>query len=162
MFRILRNFSNTIDLLKVGDHCNVIIYCQNSSYFTFFQKLINLLSKRNLKIVFLTSEHKWMPKNLPENVRFYDIGEGFIRNYVFENLRGGIFVSTTPDLGLYQLKRSEAVKYYIYLQHSLVSLHSAYNAGAFDSFDEVFCAGPHHVQELEAIVSKSNLQKIAM
>ena len=49
--------------------------------------------------------------------------------------------------------------HYIYVQHSLVSLHSAYRHGAFDHYDTVCAAGSHHVEEIKAIEEKYNLPK---
>ena len=47
----------------------------------------------------------------------------------------------------YYLKRSKYSVHYIYVPHSLSSLHSIYRKGAFDYFDTLFCVGPHHVKE---------------
>jgi YidC/Oxa1 family membrane protein insertase len=57
-------------------------------------------------------------------------------------------VMTMPDLDRYQIKRSKYPVHYVYVHHSLVSSHMAYRPGAFDHFDTVFCAGPHHAREL--------------
>ena len=66
-------------------------------------------------------------------------------------------VMTMPDLHHYQLKRSKHKVHYIYAQHSLVSLHMIYRKGAFDHFDTILCAGPHHVQEIRAMEALYNL-----
>ena len=42
------------------------------------------------------------------------IGEGHIRNWIFENLVADVMVMTTPDLDQYQLKRSVNKVHYIY------------------------------------------------
>jgi CDP-glycerol glycerophosphotransferase (TagB/SpsB family) len=54
-----------------------------------------------------------------------------------------------PDLETHYIKRSKAAPvHYVYLFHSLVSTHMIYHAGAFDAFDTVLCAGPHHREEI--------------
>jgi len=62
-----------------------------------------------------------------------------------------------PDIEQYQVKRSSYPVHYVYVQHSLVSLHMVYRPGAFDHYDTVFCAGPHHVAELRALEANAGL-----
>ena len=58
---------------------------------------------------------------------------------------------TMPDLHQYQVKKSKYDVHYIYVQHSLVSLHMVYRPRAFEHFDTICCAGPHHLKEMRAI-----------
>ena len=55
---------------------------------------------------------------------------------------------TTPDLENYQIKKSIHGTKYVYVQHSLISLHMGYNEDAFKFFDTICCAS--HNQYLEA------------
>ncbi|MBL4620944.1 MAG: CDP-glycerol glycerophosphotransferase family protein [Immundisolibacteraceae bacterium] len=64
---------------------------------------------------------------------------------------------TMPDLHQFQVKRSRHKVHYIYVQHALMSLHMAYRHGAFDHYDTIFCAGPHHVAEIRALENKYGL-----
>ena len=45
----------------------------------------------------------------------------------------------------------------IHMPHSLASLHVIYEAEAFDDCDTLFAAGPHHVQEFEALGQANGL-----
>ena len=45
----------------------------------------------------------------------------------------------------------------IHMPHSLVSLHMAYPVNAFDGYDVLFAAGPHHIIEFDALARKRNL-----
>ena len=45
----------------------------------------------------------------------------------------------------------------IHVPHSLASMHVIYPDGAFDHFDGIFCAGPHHLHELRELRSKRNI-----
>ncbi len=65
---------------------------------------------------------------------------------------------TMPDLHQYQVKRSKHKVHYVYVQHSLVSLHMVYRKGAFDHYDTIFCSGPHHVREIRAMETEFNLR----
>lgn len=53
--------------------------------------------------------------------------------------------------GLRRSSFSSAMRTLIHMPHSLVSLHMAYPADAFDDFDALFAAGPHHVAEISAL-----------
>ncbi len=86
------------------------------------------------------------------------IGDAAVRTMFFSGLHADLVLMTMPDLQTFHIKRSAKVGCYAYLHHSLVSSHMAYRAGAFDHFDAVLCAGPHHEAELRAIEEKSGLK----
>jgi YidC/Oxa1 family membrane protein insertase len=66
-------------------------------------------------------------------------------------LRAKILVMDMPDLDTYHIKRSKAYPvHYIYLFHSMFSIHSYLRKEALDNFDTIFCVGPHHVNEIKA------------
>ena len=93
------------------------------------------------------------------NLKTFFIGLGSVRDYFFQNVNTDIMVMTMPDLHKYQIKRSHHNVHYIYVQHSLVSLHYIYRHGAFDHYDTICAAGPHHVEEIKAIELEYNLPK---
>lgn len=75
---------------------------------------------------------------------------------LFRRIEGSAVVTTMPDLGQFHVpapKKSTSV----YVFHSLNSMHTSYRSGAFDQYDVVFCAGPHHVRELEGLVAHRGL-----
>lgn len=61
-----------------------------------------------------------------------------------------IFLTTMPDLGQFHVPRPKSGKT-VYVFHSLNSTHTAYRTGAFDNYDQFFCTGPHHVEELKRL-----------
>lgn len=50
---------------------------------------------------------------------------------------------------------------FIHMPHSLASLHMIYPVGAFDGYDVLFAAGPHHEAEFEAIARTRGLRSFA-
>ncbi len=84
----------------------------------------------------------------PNWLRFY-IGKGSIRIFTFAAMRCGALITTTPGLNYTEIKRSRFNPLYIYIHHSLVSHHMVYRQHAFAAFDAIFCAGPHHIDELK-------------
>jgi YidC/Oxa1 family membrane protein insertase len=84
-----------------------------------------------------------------KNILSFYIGEGAARTKFFLTLRAKILVMDMPDLDRYHIKRSKAYPvHYIYLFHSMFSIHSYLRKGALDNYDTIFCVGPHHVNEL--------------
>lgn len=79
------------------------------------------------------------------------IGDGHVRTMFFNTLDADTLLTTMPDLGSFHLKRSAGTRQYVYLHHSLVSSHMVYRNAAFDHFDVILCAGPHHEREIRAI-----------
>ena len=72
----------------------------------------------------------------PRLIKFY-IGMGYIRDYFFQTLETDVMVMTMPDLNNFQVKRSHHSVHYVYLQHSLASLHMIYRNGAFNHYDTI-------------------------
>lgn len=60
-------------------------------------------------------------------------------------------VVVTASSGLNRGIFPTRAKHFVHMPHSLVSLHMAYPEGAFDGYDWLFAAGPHHCAEFEAI-----------
>jgi CDP-glycerol glycerophosphotransferase (TagB/SpsB family) len=85
------------------------------------------------------------------------IGEGHVRTLFFGSLQADLLLMTMPDLQTFHIKRSPLTRQYVYLHHSLVSSHMAYREGAFDHFDTILCAGPHHAREIRAIETLQGL-----
>jgi YidC/Oxa1 family membrane protein insertase len=78
------------------------------------------------------------------------IGMGSCRTWLFNVLKSPVVIMTMPDLDSFHLKRSRYRVEYVYVFHSLNSIHMAYRPGAFDAFDTIFCTGHHHVEEIRA------------
>jgi len=135
------------------------VYSEGKNYWSYLGGLLHsLLEQSDLDICFVTSSDN-DPGLLLDHPRLHKfmIGEGFVRDWMFANMDTDIMVMTMPDLGQYQVKPSAHNVHYIYVQHSLVSLHMVYRTGAFDFYDTIFCAGPHHIQELRALEAQRGL-----
>jgi len=135
-------------------------YSEGRNYWPHLQGLIEqVLEQSDLSISYVSSasDDPGFKFNHPR-FHTYLIDEGFIRNWLFENIETDVMVMTMPDIGQYQVKRSRHPVHYVYVQHSLVSLHMVYRSGAFDYYDTMFCAGPHHIKELRALETFAGLR----
>ena len=139
----------------------VVFYSEGKNYWPLFKGLIDgILNQSELNVSYISSG-KDDPCFEYDSDRFksFLIDDNYVRNWLFENINVDLLIMTMPDLNNYQLKRSKHPVHYIYLQHNLLSLHMSYRHGAFDWFDTIFCAGPHHVNEIRCLEEKYGLPK---
>lgn len=138
----------------------LVFYSEGRSYWSYLGSLIDaVLDQSDLHVSYVTSSNDdpGLEFNHPR-FRVFQIGEKSIRDWFFANVDASVFVMTMPDLQQYQVKRSKYDVHYVYVQHSLVSFHMVYRPGAFDYFDTIFCAGPHHLKEMRLIEKRDGLQ----
>ena len=136
-------------------------YSEGLNYWPHLEPLITELLKTSDIFITYISSNKNDPGLLVQHKNFlsFEIDDGPIRNWFFENIDTDVMVMTMPDINQYQVKRSKKDVHYVYIQHSLVSLHMVYRTGAFDFYDTIFCAGPHHIKEMRALEKSRNLKK---
>jgi hypothetical protein len=137
----------------------IIFYSEGKSYWVHLEGILKeFLRQSNIPVCYVTSgkDDPGLHYKHP-NLRSYKIDEGGCRNWLFKNIDTDLMVMTMPDIETYQIKRSKYPVHYVYVQHSIVSLHMIYRKSAFDHFDTVFCAGPHQVKEIRAIEEKYQL-----
>ena len=144
----LKKFENLSDFER-----SIVFYAENKASMNHFRTLIFELTERmNFQICYVTSVKNdpiFSSKN--KNILSFYIGEGTSRTKFFLTLRAKILVMDMPDLNTYHIKRSKAYPvHYIYLFHSMFSIHSYLRKGSLDNYDTIFCVGPHHVNEIKA------------
>jgi hypothetical protein len=137
----------------------IIFYSEGKVYWVHLEGVLKeFLKISDIPVCYITSGEDDPGLNYKHpNLRSFRTDEGWVRNWLFENIDTDVMVMTMPDLHRYQVKRSRHPVHYVHILHSLVSLHMVYRTGAFDHFDSIFCAGPHHVCEIRAMEKKYNL-----
>lgn len=141
------------------DQCQITFYSEGKNDWPHLHNLLVATLERTDKSVCYLSSSLDDPGLMLEHpqLKTFFIGMGFVRDYVFQAIETHIMVMTMPDLNNFQVKRSRNPVHYVYVPHSLVSLHMIYRHGAFDHYDTICCAGPHHVREIRAIEKKYHL-----
>ena len=136
-------------------------YSEGRNYWRYLEPLITeVLRPGAMPVCFVTSDRGDPGLQISHrNYHRFVIDEGPVRNWLFRHMETDVLVTTMPDLHRFHVKRSRHPVHYVYVQHSLVSLHRVYRAGAFDHYDTIFCAGPHHVGEWRAIEKRRNLDR---
>ena len=130
---------------------SIVFYAENKASMNHFRLLISELTKeRNFQICYVTSV-----KNDPilsindKNILAFYIGDGIVRTKFFLELKAKILIMDMPDLNSFHIKRSKIFPvHYIYIFHSMFSVHSYLRKGAVDHYDTIFCVGEHHKREI--------------
>ena len=130
---------------------SIVFYAENKASMDYFGSLISeLTEKMNLQICYVTSvkDDPILDSKNQRILSFY-IGDGTVRTKFFLTLKAKILVLDMPDLDQFHIKRSKIYPvHYVYLFHSMFSIHSYLRKGAIDNYDTIFCVGPHHVNEV--------------
>ena len=130
---------------------NLVVYSEGAADWPHLSSIVwSLLKDEKYPFVYLTSDSADPGLKIQSPlVKSFLIGAGGVRTSLFAKLKADVMVMTLPDLENLSLKRSPDCNHYVYIFHSPVSTHMIYQAGAFDHFDTIFCAGPHHEIELQ-------------
>ncbi|MBC8250997.1 MAG: CDP-glycerol glycerophosphotransferase family protein [Candidatus Nitrosopelagicus sp.] len=134
------------------DERSIVFYAENKASINHFRQLIlELTEEKNFKICYVTSvkdDPMLFSKN--KNILTFHIGDGSARIKFFLTLKAKILIMDMPDLETFHIKRSKVHPvHYIYIFHSMFSIHSYLRKGAIDNYDTIFCVGEHHKKEIK-------------
>jgi len=140
---------------KLSEHESAIVfYAENKASMNHFKTLIfELTEKMDLEICYVTSvKDDPMLTYTNLKIRSFYIGDGTVRTKFFLTLKARILIMDMPDLEKFHIKRSKVYPvHYIYIFHSMFSVHSYLREGAVDHYDTIFCVGEHHKNEIREI-----------
>jgi hypothetical protein len=142
----LKKFNNLND-----EQRSIVFYAENKASMNHFRLLISELTReRNFQICYVTSVKNDPILSINEkNIFAFYIGDGIVRIKFFLELKAKILIMDMPDLDSFHIKRSKNFPvHYIYIFHSMFSVHSYLRKGAVDHYDTIFCVGEHHKREI--------------
>ena len=131
---------------------SIVFYAENKASMNHFRLLISeLTQERNLQICYVTSvKNDPMLSIKNEKIHSFFIGDGITRTKFFLELKAKILIMDMPDLNSFHIKRSKIFPvHYIYIFHSMFSIHSYLRKGAVDNYDTIFCVGEHQKNEIQ-------------
>ena len=154
-FKILNSFFN-----EKNHSEQIIFYSETANDWQHLSGIIlELLKKYDFKILYICSDKNDHGLKLDkDNFKSYLISNKHLLTWLFKNIKSKVMIMTLPDLNQYYLKRSKYPVHYIYVPHTLSSLHSIYRKRAFEYFDTLFCVGPHHIKEARRIEKMYNIR----
>lgn len=128
----------------------IVFYSESVQDWHHFEPVIDYLSDvLGESICYLGSDPDDPGVNRDDDqVSGFCIGSGLTRTICFQWLQAGVMVMTMVDFNKLQLKRSVYPVSYVYMFHTLVSVHRADHEDSYDSYDAILCAGPHHMREI--------------
>jgi YidC/Oxa1 family membrane protein insertase len=129
----------------------IVFYAENKASMNHYRLLIKeLTEKRGLQICYVTSvENDPIFSSKNQKIKSFYIGDGGVRTKFFLTLQAKILIMDMPDLEKFHIKRSKIYPvHYIYIFHSMFSMHSYLRQSAIDNYDTIFCVGPHHMKEI--------------
>lgn len=131
------------------DKKNIVFYSEGGAYLKYLGGIMTeLAGKGGHGLCYVTSDPADpMLETAPVGIDVFYIGTGGALITFFQTLGADVLVMSMPDLENFHVKRSVNPVRYVYIHHSLVSSHMIYRTGAFNHFDVIFCAGPHHAEE---------------
>jgi len=130
---------------------SIVFYAENITSMNHFKPLISELTKMDLNICYVTSvKDDPILSSKNQKIKSFYIGNGTVRVKFFLTLKARILIMDMPDLEKLYVKRSKVYPvHYIYIFHSMFSMHSYLKKGAIDNYDTIFCVGPHHLNEIK-------------
>ena len=134
------------------DESSIVFYAENKASMNHFKALIfELTEKLHLNICYVTSvKDDLIFSNKNSRIKSFYVGDGAARTKFFLTLKSKILIMDMPDLEKFHIKRSKiSPVHYIYVFHSMFSVHSYLRKGAVDNYDTIFCVGPHHINEIK-------------
>ena len=139
-------------------HKNITFYAEHKGYYPYFEGMINeIVYKQHKSICYITSDSKDpILKNENPCIKTFYIKKKLANFFKFLDCK--VFVMTLTNLNNYYLKKTSNI-HYVYVFHSMVSMHMVYNFGAFDHYDSILCVGPQHVKEFRVFEKQYNLEE---
>lgn len=125
----------------------IIFYAEHAGYYPNFEGILNeLLDHYEQPVAYITSDIKdpILQTNNKNLITFYS---NILLPSLLQYVDSKVVVMTLTDLNQYHIKRSVHSVHYLYVFHSLISIHMGYNKGAFDHYDSVLCTGRYQEEE---------------
>ena len=143
------------------DKRTIVFYAENKASMNHFKTLIAELTENlNHQICYVTSvkDDPILSSTNKKILPFY-VGDGIIRTQFFLTLKAKVLIMDMPDLQTFHIQRSKIHPvHYIYIFHSMFSIHSYLRKNALDNYDTIFCVGQHHIDEINESEKIYNLK----
>lgn len=146
---LYREINDASRFLSTTSQKDIVFFSEDRQTWTVFEGYIKVLeSLREEEIHYITSAaddpvfHYRSPQ-----LRTY-LSKRSVP-FLVPRISSSVAMFTMPDLGTLHVRKPPPPTRSVYVFHSLVSTHRVYREGAFDNYDDIFCAGPHHITELQ-------------
>ena len=141
----------------------IVIFSDHKRYWNVFKPICDEFEKRGVSLVFCTASAD--DPALSAEYRFVRaeyLGEGNKPYARLNMLHADVLVATTPNLGVFQWKRSRFVKEYVHIPHSVDEL-AGYRMFSMDHYDAVLTTGRNQeglIRALETMRPKTGRKEL--
>lgn len=152
-------YSKLYRLLKKEDpkSYDFVIYSEGKQYWTTFKPLIEEFEKNKQEVLYTTSSQDDPIFNFKSDfIHSKYIGSEVFASSYLNYLRTKVLITTTPQLNIFNLKKSKYVNHYTHIVHAPVDVHT-YRKFAFDYYDSVMCSGAHQIKSIRSLESFRNM-----
>ncbi len=127
---------------------DIVFYSEDGGSYSYYEGLIDYLTNReNLKICYITSDiYDPILTKTKTNIKALYI-KSLLPLFTL-TLTSKLLIMTMPDLHRFHIRRSEFGTHHIYMFHNIGSSFPVIRYGALFHYDTIFCAGPHHNEEI--------------
>lgn len=152
---ILTEYRHSKQIL--GRRWPFLFFAEKGSDYPYLAHLLQLALHTGEEVAYISADdNDALFRQKPAKLQLFYCNR--LLGHVLNHLRADRVIMTMPDLEQFLFKRSAAVKEYIYVFHALVSTHQQYRTGAFDHYDTILCAGPHHEKEIRLREAQQQLR----
>lgn len=147
------SFSKDKSSKLLNKNARLIIYGEDKRYYNVFKPIIDELLKLEIPIIYYSSSEDDPIFDIKHELLYTEfIGVGNKAYAKLNFIEADICLMTTPNLDIFNLKRSKGVKKYVHIVHSpVIPLYRLYS---LDFFDSVLINGNHqeeYIRELEKL-----------
>lgn len=123
-----------------------VIFSDHKRYWNVFEGLCKEADKRGIDIVYYTlSQDDPVFNSGLKHIKAEYLGEGNKPYSTLNFLSADILIATTPNLDVYQWKRSRDVKWYVHIPHTVDDL-ATYRMFGLDHYDALLASGDNQIE----------------
>ncbi len=150
------SFADEINKKENISKAKIIIYGEDKRYYNVFKPIIEELINLEIPTIYYSSSYDDKIFEIKSDfLKSEFIGTGNKAYAKLNFIEADICLMTTPNLDVFQLKRSKGVKKYVHITHSSAET-STYCLYSLDFFDAVFLNGEHQIRDIRELEKKRN------
>ena len=150
------SFADKINKKENISKAKIIIYGEDKRYYNVFKPIIEELINLEIPTIYYSSSYDDKIFEIKSDfLKSEFIGTGNKAYAKLNFIEADICLMTTPNLDVFQLKRSKGVKKYVHITHSSAET-STYCLYSLDFFDAVFLNGQHQIRDIRELENKRN------
>ncbi|TXJ57650.1 CDP-glycerol--glycerophosphate glycerophosphotransferase [Brachyspira aalborgi] len=150
------SFADKINKKENISKAKIIIYGEDKRYYNVFKPIIEELINLEIPTIYYSSSYDDEIFEIKSDfLKSEFIGTGNKAYAKLNFIEADICLMTTPNLDVFQLKRSKGVKKYVHITHSSAET-STYCLYSLDFFDAVFLNGEHQIRDIRELENKRN------